>query len=94
MAEMESTAKDAANRRQPCVCGSGKKFKNCCEGLSPEAVTARREALAKAAPAAGLPGAGPQRPGLPGKPGGPGFSKQMPASQQGMRAAAMHRRKV
>jgi len=31
-------------RNDPCPCGSGKKYKNCClrEGLSPEAAAARR----------------------------------------------------
>lgn len=93
MADTQSTAQDNAHRRQPCVCGSGKKFKNCCEGLSPDAVAARREANAKAA--SGAPGAaGAPRPGAPGRPGAPAFSKQVPTSQQGMRAASMHRRKV
>ena len=49
--------KDKVGRNDPCPCGSGKKYKNCCllEGLSPE------EAAAKANKAAGASKASARR---------------------------------
>ncbi|NLG29013.1 MAG: hypothetical protein GX557_13965 [Chloroflexi bacterium] len=47
--------KDKVGRNDPCPCGSGKKFKNCCmlEGLSPEEAAAKAKTAGR--PAASRP---------------------------------------
>ena len=47
--------KAKVGRNDPCPCGSGKKYKNCClrQGLSPEEAAAQAKSAAKAATAPG-----------------------------------------
>lgn len=52
MPEGETTASKRPGRNEPCHCGSGRKYKQCCLAKDEEADrTARAEAAAKTAPA-------------------------------------------
>ncbi len=88
-AETAQTPKIQAMRRQPCPCGSGKKFKNCHID-DPAYEVAAEPGVAQAAPVAAA-GKG-QHPGAGGKQHFP--LQQQRAAQSQRFSNAMHRRKV
>lgn len=53
----EAPGASGVGRRQPCPCGSGKKFKNCCDGKATIAPRVEPGAVQKnAGPAKGMTG--------------------------------------
>ena len=83
-------AKIKVTRRQPCPCGSGKKFKACCEG-DPRYEVA--DVVADAAPAS--PEAHKKPPAFsPKSQGQGGFGPPQRQPPAGGKSSSVHRRRV
>jgi hypothetical protein len=67
-------------RNDPCRCGSGKKYKQCCLGKDEEAARAARAKAAAEAPAPSTEATGPA----------PGTPKNMPRQPWKKRATTTH----